>query len=60
MSDNRIQDCIIINNNNIDIIGKALEEYWSHEYHHGHTIIEINDVRIRVKKIKDQLEKSMK
>ena len=57
MPDNRIQECITINKSNIDIIGKALEEYWSHEYHHGYTINEINEVRMRVKKIKDKIEK---
>lgn len=37
------QECIIINKNNIDIIGKALEEYWSYAYHDAHTINEINE-----------------
>lgn len=50
-------DCISINKNNIDIIGNALEEYWSLEYHNGHTIDQINDTRIRVKKIKEQMKK---
>lgn len=57
MSDNRMQECIVISKNNIDIIGDALEEYWSLEYHGTHTINEINDARMRVKQIKEQIEK---
>lgn len=57
MPDDRIQECISINKDNIDIIGKALEEYWGHAYHDAHTIHEINDARIRVRKIKEQIEK---
>jgi hypothetical protein len=57
MSDDSIQECISINKDNINIIGDALEEYWSLQYHGTHTIGQINDTRIRVKKIKEQIEK---
>lgn len=57
MSNNKIQECISINKYNIDIIGDALEEYWSLQYHGTHTINQINDARIRVRKIKEQMEK---
>ena len=57
MSDNRIQECIVISKDNINIIGRALEEYWGHAYHDARTINEINDARMRVKQIKDQIEK---
>ena len=57
MPDNIIQECIVISKNNIDIIGMALEEYWSHAYRDAHTINEINDARIRIKQIKDQMKK---
>lgn len=51
------QECMIINKKDVDIIGKTLEEYWGHEYHHGYTINEINDTRTRLKKIKEKMEK---
>lgn len=57
MSDDRIQECITINKSDVDIIGKALEEYWGHAYHDARTINEINDARIRVLKIKEQMGK---
>lgn len=57
MSGNKLQKCLTINKNNVDIIGKALEEYWSQEYHDGHTIDEINDVRVAISDIKEQMEK---
>ena len=57
MLDNRIQECIVINKDNINIIGKVLEEYWDHTYHDARTINEINDVRMRIKQIKEQIEK---
>lgn len=57
MPDGRMQECIIINKNNVDIIGKALEEYWSHDYHDAHTINEINEARLRISKIKEKMEK---
>lgn len=57
MSNNRTQQCIEISKNNINTIGDALEEYWSHAYHDAYTINQINDARIRVKKIKEQMKK---
>lgn len=57
MPDNRTQECVIINKSNIDIIGRALEEYMSSAYHDAHTINEINEARIRVRKIEGQIEK---
>lgn len=57
MTDSMTEKCIIINRNNIDIIGNALEEYWSLSYHDAHTINEINDARIRIKQIKEQMKK---
>ena len=54
MSDDRIQECISISKDNIDIIGKALEEYWSLQYHGAHTINEINEARLRISKIKEK------
>ena len=57
MSNNKIQECLSISKSNIDIIGEALEEYWSLQYHGTHTINQINDARIRVKKIREQMEK---
>jgi hypothetical protein len=47
----------MINKSNVDIISKALEEYWSYSYHDTHTINEINDARVRVSKIKEQMKK---
>lgn len=57
MPNKKIQECLSINKKDIDVIGNALEEYWSLEYHNGHTINQINDTRMRVKKIKEQMEK---
>ena len=57
MSDNRIQECIVISKDNINIISRALEEYWGHAYHDVHTINEINEARMRIKQMKDQIEK---
>lgn len=57
MPNNRIQKCLTINKNNVDIIGKALKEYWSREYHSGHTINEIDDARGVIIDIKKQMEK---
>lgn len=57
MSDNRVQKCLTINKNNVDIIGKALEEYWSHTYHGAHMVNEINDARVIIRDIKEQMEK---
>lgn len=57
MSDNNIQVCISINKDNINIIGKALEDYCSHVYHCAHTINEINDARTRINQIKEQMGK---
>lgn len=53
------QECVIINKKDVNIIGKALEEYWGQEYHHGYTIDEINDTRTRLKKIKEKMEENM-
>lgn len=57
MHNDRMQECISINKNNIDIIGNALEEYLSLEYHNGHMIDQINDARVGIKKIREQMEK---
>ena len=57
MFNNKTRECVVISKNNVDIIGKALEEYWSLSYHEAHTINEINDAIVRVKQIKDQIEK---
>lgn len=57
MSGNKLQKCLTINKNNVDIIGEALEEYWSQEYHGSYTINEINDVRVAISDIKEQMEK---
>ena len=57
MSNDKIQECIRIDKDNINIIGKALEEYWSKQYHNGYTISQINITRMRVRKIKEQMKK---
>lgn len=57
MSNNRIQKCLTINKNNIDTIGKALEEYWSHAYHGARMVNEINDARVIIRDIKEHMEK---
>lgn len=57
MPDDRMQECIMINKNNVDIIGKALEEYWGYAYHDANAINQINDARIRIKTIKEKMEK---
>lgn len=57
MSDNRMQKCLVINKSNIDIIGKALEEYWSCASHDARAIHEINDARVAIRDIKEQMEK---
>lgn len=57
MSDCRIQEYISVSKDNIDIIGKALEDYWSHACHDAHTINEINDARVMIRKIKEQMKK---
>jgi hypothetical protein len=57
MPDNKIQVCISISKDNINIISKALEDYWSHVYHSAHTINEINDARVRIGQIKEQMGK---
>jgi hypothetical protein len=57
MPNNKMQECISINKDNVNIIGNALEEYWSYAYHDARTINDINDTRIRVKKIKEKMEK---
>ncbi len=57
MPDDRIQECITIDKDNINIIGNALEEYWSHAYHDAHTINQINDTRVRIKQIKEKMRK---
>lgn len=57
MYHDRTQECININKENIDIIGAALEEYWSLQYHGVHTIKQINDTRVLIRKIKGQTER---
>lgn len=55
MSDNnKNSECIIINKHNIDIISKAIEEYWGFAYHDVHTLNLINDTRIRIRQMKDK------
>lgn len=54
MPDNKTQECITINKNNIDIISRAIEEYWSYAYHDSRTLNQINDARIRIKQMKDR------
>lgn len=57
MSNIDTQKCLTINKENIDIIDKAVEEYWAYDTHDSFTINKINDTRTKITDIKEYIGK---
>ncbi len=50
------ENCLIIKKIDIDIISKSLEEYWGLDIHDKKSLININNTRQRMNKLKDHMK----